>query len=146
MRVFVYKNLHKDCWSIRALDGEHKGRVVAHADRVILKDVQFRVSEAGRQRVIREGRKNVHAGVVGRLSSISHDATWRYDVDLPEVTTLDDEHDDIIIEVFKTVDEAYPVTYNPYKFSSFVYAGTHEPVREANSVSMFPNSVWTVQR
>jgi len=71
MRVFVYFNLHRKCWSVRALNGRYKGRVVAHCDRVLLTDVEFRVSEAGRQRVLREGRKNVHAGVVGSLCGMA---------------------------------------------------------------------------
>jgi len=68
MRVFVYFNLHKKCFSVKALDGENKGRVVQHTDNVVLLLPEFKVSEAGRQRVLREKRKNVHAGVVGLLS------------------------------------------------------------------------------
>lgn len=62
MQVFVYWNLHKNCWSIK-----HKGKVIHHADQVVMANVQFKVSEAGRQRVIKEKRKNVHAGVNGHL-------------------------------------------------------------------------------
>jgi hypothetical protein len=65
VRVFVYWNLHRKCWSVRAEQGPDKGRVIAHTDHLTLANVQFRVSEAGRQRVLREGRKNVHAGCVG---------------------------------------------------------------------------------
>lgn len=75
MRVFVYYNLRKHLWSIKALDGPSKGRVVAHADKVLVRDATFRVSEAGRQRVIRERRKNVHAGVVGHLEAMIGVAT-----------------------------------------------------------------------
>jgi len=67
MRVFVYYNLTKKCWSIKALEGRSKGRVVAHADAVDLWDCKFKVSEAGRQRVLRTKQKNVHAGVEGTL-------------------------------------------------------------------------------
>jgi hypothetical protein len=67
MRVFVYRNLHKKCWSVKDL---RTGRVFAHADRITLTECEFRVSEAGRRRVLREGRKNVHAGVVGRWNGI----------------------------------------------------------------------------
>lgn len=65
MKVFVYYNLHKDCWSVKALDGKRAGYVVAHRTKLELRDAKFKVSEAGRQRVLREKRKNVHAGVVG---------------------------------------------------------------------------------
>ena len=72
---FVYFNLPKRVWSLKAkrtniIPSEHgtrEGRVTGHADTVILFDTTTKVSEAGRQRVIREQRKNVHAGIVGRL-------------------------------------------------------------------------------
>lgn len=65
MRVFVYWNLHRKCFSVKALKGPNKGRVVAHLPSIMLFHATFKVSEAGRQRVLRENRKNVHAGVVG---------------------------------------------------------------------------------
>lgn len=97
MKVFVYYNLHKLCWSVKALEGENKGRVVLHTQAILLTNAQGRVSEAGRQRVIREQRKNVHAGIVGY-------------VDLNDLTKGFDS----------PLDEWVEFTYNPYKFSSFV--------------------------
>lgn len=94
MRVFVYRNLHKNCWSIKALEGENKGRVIYHADDVTLTDCVFRVSKAGRQRVLREKRKNVHAGVAGELIRTNVPL-----VRMPQMTA---------------------VTYNPYKYETFV--------------------------
>jgi hypothetical protein len=68
MKVEVYFNLHKSCYSIRCNeDGVLKGIVVAHAKAVELKDVTARVSPAGRDRVRREGKKNVHAFIRGTL-------------------------------------------------------------------------------
>jgi hypothetical protein len=64
-RVMAYRNLHKGCWSVKSLK---TGRVLAHLDEVFISDALFRVSEAGRQRVLRERVKNVHAGVVGVVS------------------------------------------------------------------------------
>lgn len=90
MRVFVYRNLRKKCYSVKALEGEHRGKVVGHVDFIALKDVTFKVSEAGRQRVLREKRKNVHAGVVGTTTYAG---------------------------LFNKLEK---VSYNPYKASSFV--------------------------
>lgn len=73
MKVFVYFNLHKKCWSIKALEGANKGRVVAHMNQLTIHNATFKVSEAGRQRVIKTKHKNVHAGVVGILSQYEHD-------------------------------------------------------------------------
>lgn len=66
-RVFIYRNVRRRCWSIRSEGGRNRGVVVAHADEVLLTNCTFKVSEAGRQRVLRERRKHVHAGVSGLL-------------------------------------------------------------------------------
>jgi hypothetical protein len=63
--VEVYWNLHKDVFSVR--DRTNR-RVLGHCDEVHLTDVSFRVSQAGRLRVIKEKRKNVHAFVRGLIS------------------------------------------------------------------------------
>ena len=57
-RVQVYYNLHKKCLSIR-----YKGKVIEHAREVTLTDAKFHVQPAGRARVLREKKKNVHAYV-----------------------------------------------------------------------------------
>lgn len=109
MRVFVYFNLHRKCLSVKALEGERKGRVIAHADSVELVNATFKVSQAGRQRVLRERRKNVHAGVVGTMTNLpAHYSTIH------------------IAEALYT-----PVKYNPYRFDSFVHAVNETPVHNA---------------
>lgn len=60
MAVDVYWNTRRGCYSVRA-----GGRVIEHTDQVVLRDVRFVVSAAGRARVLREQRKNVHAVVRG---------------------------------------------------------------------------------
>lgn len=97
MKVRVYYNLIKKCWSV-----QHKGKVIFHLPEVELTNVSFKVLESGRQRVLKEKRKNVHAYVIGDFSVASkHTNTY-----------------------------THPVTYNPYKSSSFVYKGTDKPVTE----------------
>ena len=98
MRVFVYFNLHRHVWSIRAQEGPHKGRVVGHSPTVLLQDVEPRVGQAGRRRVLQEGRKNVHAGLVGTLVHTGGEGYF----------------------------PGLGVTYNPYKYTSFVYKDTEE--------------------
>jgi len=93
MRVFVYYNLHKHTWSIRDCKTR---RVIGHSKRVVLYDVKPKVSQAGRERVLREGRKNVHAGLEGTLLE-SH-LKWDSEA------------------------KPKPITYNPYKYETFVYA------------------------
>ena len=56
MKVEVYWNLRKKYWSVR-----HKGKVIKHTRCIRLRDVQWVVQPAGKERVRRENRKNVHA-------------------------------------------------------------------------------------
>ncbi len=114
MRVFVYFNLHKKCFSIKALEGDRKGRVVAHSNTVLLESCKFKVSEAGRQRVLREKRKNVHAGVTG---------VW-----------INGDRVESHYEFLSMVGRQ--VTYNPYKYLSFVIKATEQTVDKADVVAM----------
>ena len=68
MRVQVYWNLHKMCWSVVALEGENKGRVIDYASYVTIRDATLVVQPAGQARVRLEGRKNVHAFVRGEVA------------------------------------------------------------------------------
>ena len=61
-RIEIYRNLHKKCWSIRSMKTR---RVIGHAKTIALKDCSMHVSQAGRARVLREKRKNVHATIRG---------------------------------------------------------------------------------
>lgn len=102
----VYWNLHRNCWSVK---DTATGKVTAHADRVVLSDVVFKVSEAGRQRVLRTNQKNVHAGAVGVLEPVQGATRPRR-----------------------------RVRYNPYLHSTFVdMAG--RPISSASLVVMEPD-------
>ena len=50
-KVFVYKNLHKNCWSVR-----QDALVKAHAFELNLYDCTIKVSRAGQARVRKEKR------------------------------------------------------------------------------------------
>jgi hypothetical protein len=65
-QVRVYFNLHRKKLSIQEkVNGQWK--VTRHADEIMLADVKFKVYEKGRQRVLSEKRKNVHAFIIGNL-------------------------------------------------------------------------------
>lgn len=67
-RVKVHRNLNvkgAPVYSIVALSGEHKNKVVGYAPSVELADVELKVSAASHRRVIREGVRNVHSWAVG---------------------------------------------------------------------------------
>ena len=70
-RVRCYWNLARRCWSIQ--DAKTR-RVIGHAKRILLRDVTFTVSDAGRRRVLAEGVKNVHAFACGSLEAADFEA------------------------------------------------------------------------
>lgn len=137
MKVFVYFNLHKGLWSIRAEEGPHKGKVVAHASQLSLSDCTFKVSEAGRQRVLREKRKNVHAGVHGQLNRAQFENTKIDDIAFFTPKNIN--------EIFRYTREVFDkgllkfrkVMYNPYKYDSFVHCDDESSIQEARAVIMF---------
>jgi hypothetical protein len=103
MRVEVYFNLHKKLFSVRDCK---TGRVIKHTNDITILDPKFVVRKAGRERVLRERKKNVHAFVRGELmgyEDMAHE---------PELYSS--------------------VTYNPYKYSSFVNKHTEETVDNAH--------------
>ena len=110
--VYVYKNLHKDCWSVK----QH-GLVKAHIPKdttIGMSECYFTVDVKGREKVLREKRKNVHAYIRGRLHNI-----------------------DNINKDGKEVE----VTYNPYKYETFVDKDTEKFVYYADEVLLTHNKV-----
>lgn len=76
LRVAVYRNLHKQMWSVK---DRYTGRVIAHLPSLCLEGVkgcEFRVSQSGRERVLKQRMKNVHATVCSEWTST--DAPWNY--------------------------------------------------------------------
>jgi len=75
--IEVYKNVTRKCLSIR-----QGGRVVLHTDYICLKNVVYKVSQVGRERVIREQKKNVHAFTRGlivdpqTINEAGHGPVW----------------------------------------------------------------------
>lgn len=120
-KVMVYYNLHKHTFSLK------KGGIVfLHADFVKLKDVEFRVRKGGREKVNIEKSKNVHAFVIGTLVDYC-----KYPCDqIPEEPSGD------------------IVTYNPYKYESFVYKQTEEPIFKATEVDMINsrNKIFVIEK
>lgn len=119
MRVAVYYNLHTGLWSIQSREtGPTYGRVIGHRKTVRIASPEFVVQPAGRERVRREKRKNVHAYVVGRLM----------DAEEPSAAVDGD---------FERV------FYNPYQCDTFVWWDTMEPVFRAYEAVLTPDRwVW----
>tara|TARA_A100001391_G_scaffold162151_2_gene121124 strand:+ start:229 stop:636 length:408 start_codon:yes stop_codon:yes gene_type:complete len=107
--VRLYRNLREKCWSI-----QQDGLVKAHCKRAWLSDCQFHVNENGRQRVLKQRKKYVHAYIIGNLFG------WPIDSrDWPKRKVI---------------------TYNPFKYSSFVTLDG-EPVKRAKYVKADINAI-----
>ena len=120
MKLFVYYNLHKHKWSNRDCKTR---RVIDHSHIQVLRDVAFKVSEAGRRRVLKERRKNVHAGCEGMM--LPHGGRMRR----------------ALLDIAR---ELEPVTYDPYKYDSFVRRADETPVIGAEAVVMINKKVFAL--
>ena len=112
MKVEVYFNLHKRVFSVRSCK---TGRVIHHTKNVHIRDPQFVVRGGGRQRVLRERKKNVHAFVRGYATYFEDgiQAEYNYGLALFERPTLD------------------TIGYNPFMYDSFVKMPDETPVHQA---------------
>lgn len=117
MAVDVYRNLNQDCLSVRSRESDTYGQVIAHVERAIVNGVEFVVQPAGRQRVLEDERKNVHAFVRG---------VWHPTVDVA------------------APDHAYDITYNPYEYDSFVTRTDELSVARASRAFVSPDGVKAV--
>lgn len=107
--VWVYRNLKHGRKSPLLYSVMQNGRVVCRTHRIMLKDARFVVRETGRQKVLRKGRKNVHAFVVGMVVASAMGRTSRGWLNLK-------------------------VAYNPYLGNSFVIDGSKVKIDGAMAV------------
>lgn len=120
-RVMVYYNLRKHTFSVTLKD-----KVIFHSDYLKLRDVEFRVRKGGKDRVRSEKSKNVHAFVIGNL--IDYCEYPCNEIPAP------------------TSDEV--ITYDPYKYDSFVYKKNGEEIFDAKEVEMInlKNKIFLVKK
>jgi hypothetical protein len=88
MKVKVHRNLNapkdKVLWSITPLSGTFKGKVLAHAESIVLSDCKFKISKAGQARVIKSHTRSVFAWCIGNIEQCDL-FQYRYDTDLFDV-------------------------------------------------------------
>lgn len=111
--VDVYWNLRQNCFSVKAREDvksvTRKGTVAGHLLALHLKDVEFVISLAKRERQMREGKRIIHAYCRGRLV-------------YPEPK---------LPFFFENMKE---VTYDPYEHTSWIIKETGEPIYKAKEV------------
>ena len=120
-QVAIYRNLQKNCLSIQSRERENYGKIIGYCKSIFLKRPKFVVREKGRLRVLKEGRKNVNAFIVGECPSLKQ-WSWqdRYITMGGNPTTK--------------------VFYNPYKYSTFVDKDGN-PVHKARAVVVNANNI-----
>ena len=119
MKAKVYYNLHNHKWSIK-----QGNLVIGHASEITMINAVPSVSQAGRERVLCEGRKNVHAYLVGDIVGTQDFTSFR-GRDIPKAIKRP-------IAFFAT-DE---ITYNPRKYDRFVDKATETGVVFAGGVEL----------
>ncbi len=136
MRAQVYRNLNSAAWSIRQ---RVNGRwlVVSRAQVVRMTKVTVRHSESGRQKVLQDGRRNVHCWAVGEIQSAAGVEPYRgrnITFFLPKRNTLPWRKG------------ARQVIYNPKKHRTLTYADTGSPFVKANAaVFKSDGTMWVDQ-
>ena len=113
--VFIHRNLNRPpYYSIKS--GKSGGPVIGYDTDIYLKDVIFKVQKGGQNRVRKEMRKNVHAGVVGKII----DSGGEY-----------------------STDGWVLITYNPYEHDTFVEYETEKPIyRAKEAILKNEREVW----
>ena len=125
----IYFNLHKKVFSILGWDADKKGwRLQFHSSNVVAEGIKFKVHETGRQRVIKEKRKNVHAFILA-------------DIVRPYPTYRDMYERWIAEDIDKLVQYQF-ATYNPYKYDSFVNKDTEEKLTSCNKVILSDKTIY----
>ena len=119
-KVAIYRNLHKNCLSVQSRERVDYGKVIAYCKSIFVKRPKFIVREKGRLKVLEEGRKNVHAFIVGECPSLEL-WSWLRDIKMGGNPTT-------------------KVFYNPYKYSTFVDKDGN-PVHKARAVVVNTNYI-----
>jgi hypothetical protein len=117
MKVKVYRNLHKDLFSIVSVK---TGKVIGHANVVELKYGSFRVQPAGREKVRETKQKNVHAYVQGYLVGMYNNVPSSF------------------LSEYMDWKDAY---YNPYRCDTFIDYHDLSPLYNADHVILHDGQI-----
>ena len=121
MKVEVYKNLRKQCYSIR-----QKGKVIGYANVLAMSNVDFVVQKGGRTRVLESGQKNVHAFLRGFIHMCDSNQS-KFDIPYNLQSSIyDDFHSDPM--------DWLDFNYNP--FISDTFTVNEQPIHHANIAYM----------
>lgn len=119
---YIYRNLRTGGFSIK-----WKGKVIRRCDSFYANNVSFKVSQKGRNRVIKEHQKNVHAYAVADV--------FYLDLEAP-----------IFLEKFSHIDikNLSEIKYNPYKNETFMC--NDKPILFADNVKFYNGKCYTYSK
>jgi cellobiose-specific phosphotransferase system component IIB len=105
----VYRNIKKSKDTHTYSVKGSDGKVLRHATDLSLLNPDIKVSNKGRERVRSEKQKNVHAGIKGEMGKVDASKfNWR------------------------------DITYDPYKYETFVYRDDQKPVDKPDVILLTP--------
>jgi hypothetical protein len=111
-QIRIYYNFTKKIFSVQEkVNGSWK--VVEYTNEIFIRNATFKVSESGRQRVLKQKRKNVHAFILGERFPF-----------IPKSFVYRDE-----------------VSYNPYKQGNFMLVSENKPLDRAKYVAIIGGKV-----
>lgn len=124
----IYFNLHNHLWSIKDVQTR---KVVGHAAHIIMSDVRPVINEAGRQRVLVELRKNVHAYLRGKIVSLGDFHSYKGRRKPAENKVRNFSMD--------WLDNYRLIKYDPYERGDFFYRDNGDSFECADSVYLSPS-------
>ena len=110
-KCYIYFNLTKKCFSVK-----YQGKVIMHCYSMRVKEPRFIVSLAGRDRVLQDKRKNVHAYVVADPANVT------FDLPTDRKGWID-------------------VTYNPYRSETFTRKDSGSAIFHASEACLYKNDL-----
>lgn len=117
-KVRVYKNLHNGFMSVQSYQRGKGWRLAGHTKNLFLADCVFLVYEKGRQRVIAQKQKIVHAYIQGIVAN-----SWLFSSDIKQLK---------------------PVSYNPYFLDSFYLVENQTPIKFTKYCLIKQNKVFAM--
>jgi hypothetical protein len=114
--IRVYRNLNNGRMSLQSKQGS-SWKVVGHVENCVISSVKFHIGESGRQKVIRERCKNVHAWGQGML----------------------------VAEFDERVKAPVALSYNPYTDTTFKQRHTDNAIVQCQYLVVRDNQVFVSQ-
>lgn len=112
-KVDVYRNLHKPGYfTVKSRERHNYGLKIGEGPTLFIRNPRFVVQKGGRERCIKQGQRNVHAFVRGELD-------------------LESGFEEFLLTQGVNSLSVQEVTYNPFKWNSFVLKTTEKAVFSA---------------